>query len=311
MNKIVTIIPCFNEEQTLLHLNNRLTNVLENVLNYKYQVIYIDDGSTDKTWNKIQQLVKNNKNIQGIKLSRNFGHQNAIQAGLENASGDLIFIIDADLQDPPELLPKMIKKIEQGYDVVYGKRILRKGESKFKKISAYLYYRILNLLSDHKIPTDSGDFRLINKKALNAFLKFSENEKYIRGLFSFIGFKQTFVQYARDERFRGETKYSLSKMLSLSFLGITSFSNKPLLFPIWIGFIFGFLSLIFFIKIIIDWNKGFNIQGWTSIMAIILLIGSLNFIILGLIGEYLSRIFSETKNRPRYLIDEFKKNKTK
>lgn len=304
MNKIVTIIPCFNEEHTIDHLHNRLINVLENETNYEYQVIYIDDGSIDNTWKKIQILAKYNNRIQGIKLSRNFGHQNALTAGLQAASGDLTFIIDADLQDPPELLPKMIKKIEQGYDVVYGKRIFRKGESKFKKISAYLYYRILNLLSDHKIPTDSGDFRLINKKALNAFLKFSENEKYIRGLFSFIGFKQTFVEYQRDERFSGETKYSLSKMLSLSFLGITSFSNKPLMISIWFGIFFGFISIIFFIKIIIDWKQGFNIQGWTSIMAIILLIGSINFIILGFIGEYLSRVFSEIKNRPQYLINE-------
>ena len=302
--KVSVVIPCFNEEENIFLIYSNLLKVLDN---YKdYEVIYVDDGSEDKTLEKIQKLGNDNKNIKYLSLSRNFGHQNAIKAGLDYSSGDCVISLDADLQHPPEIIDKMIKKWLEGYDVVYTIRINAKL-SFYKRITSKLFYKIINILSSTKIQQNAADFRLLDKKVVEQIREIKENYLFIRGLISWIGFKQTFIKYKPNERFAGNTKYSFRKMSKFALSGITSFSTKPLYFSIIIGVIIAFLAFLYGVYVIyavIFTDK--VIIGWASLIASVLFIGGLQLIMIGIIGEYLGKLFMENKRRPNYIIKEKK-----
>lgn len=307
MNQVIysIVVPLYNEQEVIEETYRRLKSVMDSI-GESYEVVMINDGSRDLTATMAKDICSKDKNFKLLNFSRNFGHQTAITAGMDYTSGQAIIVIDADLQDPPEIILEMIKKWKQGYEVVYGKRISRKGETFFKKITAKLFYRTLNKLTDVKIPTDVGDFRLIDKKVKDALMKIPEHNRYVRGLISWLGFKQTAVEFEREARFAGETKYPLSKMIKLAVDGITSFSYKPLKFSIAIGSFISFSSIIFAFVVII--MRLFNIttmeQGWASIMVVMLFLFGIVLIMLGIIGEYIGRIFEEVKGRPIYIISE-------
>ncbi len=298
------IIPVYNEQEVLPESYKRLTSTMQET-GEDYELIFVNDGSRDASLSIVSEFAINDKHVNVISFSRNFGHQPAVTAGIDFARGDAVIIIDCDLQDPPRVMLEMIKKWKEGYDVVYGKRLKRLGESFFKKFTASVYYRLLKSMTDFDIPVDTGDFRLLDKKVCEAVRNLNEKNRYLRGMISWVGFKQTAVEYERDERFAGETKYPFKKMLKLAADGITSFSHKPLKFAIGIGFTLSLLSFIYLIIIFIQ--KIFTdttITGWASTVAIILLSQGIVLMILGLMGEYIGRIYDEVKNRPIYIINE-------
>ena len=302
--KYSIIIPVYNESEVIRETYNRLLTVM-NQTKQSYELIFVNDGSTDTTAAIIREFIAKDKNVKLIDLSRNFGHQIAISAGMDSASGDAIVIIDADLQDPPEVILQMIEKWKEGYEVVYGKRIKRKGESFFKNITAKLYYRLLKQMTSVDIPVDTGDFRLIDKKVREVFLTLTEKNRYVRGLISWAGFKQTAVEYVRDERFAGTTKYPLKKMIKFALDGITSFSNKPLKLAIYTGMALSALSFIYLLVVVIQKLFTYTtIIGWASIIAVYLFFNGIILMFLGIIGEYIGRIYEEAKNRPLYVIRE-------
>lgn len=295
--KYSIVVPCYNEEEVIEYTYKRLKEVMENIKD-NYEIIFVNDGSSDATEQLISKICKKDKIIKLINFSRNFGHQTAISAGLRNASGEAIIITDADLQDPPELIYEMIEKWKEGYDVVYGKRKNRKGETRFKKITANVFYKFLNYLTNNRIPEDVGEFRLIDKKVCKAFNELSERRRFIRGLISWVGFKQIEVLYDRDERTAGETKYNLKRMITLAEDGIFSFSYKPLKLSIITGiilFVLGFLYLVFLL-----FNKGKDNSN--KIICIICFVSGLNFIYNGITNEYIERIHETVQNRPLYII---------
>lgn len=300
--KYSIIVPVYNEELVLSHTYERLAKVM-NLVSGDYELIFINDGSSDNTDNIIKDLCKKDSRIKLLNFSRNFGHQIAISAGIDFASGDAAIIIDADLQDPPEVIPEMIKKWQEGYEVVHGKRIKRKGETLFKKITAFLFYRLLKNLTSFDIAVDAGDFRLIDKKVYETIKNMHEKSRYMRGLFSWVGYKQTFVEYVRDERFAGETKYPLRKMVQFALDAVTSFSYKPLRVASYIGFLLSCVSFLYLIVVI--YQRLFTnttITGWTSVIAVNLFFFGIVLIILGIIGEYIGRIYEESKDRPLYIL---------
>lgn len=302
--KYSIIIPVFNEEEVIQHTYSRLKTVMDST-GETYELLFINDGSKDTTAQKLIKLRERDKNVKLIDFSRNFGHQIAISAGMDYASGAAIVIIDADLQDPPELILEMISKWKEGYDVVYAKRSVRKGETYFKKKTALMFYRTLRALTDIDIPIDTGDFRLMDRKVCNEMKSIQEKNRFVRGLVSWVGFKQTAVEYERDERFAGETKYPFKKMLKLSLDGITSFSYKPLKLANYIGILlslFGFIYMlvVFYQKLFTDTT----INGWSSIIIIQLFFSGIVLIMLGVIGEYIGRIYDEAKDRPLYIVRE-------
>jgi dolichol-phosphate mannosyltransferase len=272
---------------------------------FDYEVIFINDGSKDMTESIVKEYCLNDAHLKLISFSRNFGHQTAITAGMDNAKGDAVIVMDADLQDPPEVVLQLISKYEEGYDVVYAIRSKRKGETFFKKLTAKIFYRFLRNMCEVDIPIDTGDFRLISRQVCDVLKGLTERNRYVRGLVSWVGFKQTGIYYEREERFAGETKYPLKKMLKLSMDGITSFSTKPLKMTKWIGLVMAALGFIYALVIIIQKLAGIQMQtGWASTIVIILLIGGIQLIMLGITGEYIARIFDESKNRPLYIIKE-------
>lgn len=302
MTKYSLVIPVFNEEQVIKESYLRIKKAIS-AAGEDYELIYINDGSTDLTDSIIKSFCSNDSHVKLISFSRNFGHQIAISAGLDYASGDAVIVIDADLQDPPEVILEMIKKWKEGFDVVYGKRIERKGETLFKKFTAFAFYRLLKFLTREDLPVDSGDFRLIDKKVCNAIKELSEKSRYMRGLMSWIGFKQAFVTYKREERKAGKTKYPLRKMIHFAIDAITSFSYRPLRLASYLGIIFSIISFI--LITIVIYQKLFTnstIVGWASIIAVTLFFNSLTLIILGIIGEYIGRIYEEAKGRPLYIV---------
>lgn len=313
---ISVIVPCFNEEKIISLTYKRLQNILEKN-KYIYEIIFINDGSTDKTLNILEDIIKSNQNVKIINFSRNFGHQAAVSAGINNCSGDIAIIIDADLQDPPEIFPEMIKIfLKEKCNVVYGVRKSRKKEGIFKKISAKIFYRLINSLSEVKLNIDTGDFRLIDKKVINSFNNFKEKNKYIRGLMNWVGFKQCPIYYDRDPRLLGKTKYTLSKMLKLATTGIFYFSKKPLKIAFAIGFLCITLSLLLVIYVFISkfYYPDSTISGWASTLITIIFFGGVQLFMVGILGEYIGSIFDEVKNRPEYIIDNminFKKTKGK
>ena len=306
MNKISVIVPMYYEEEVAKECYTRLKNVLEKIENYNYEIIFINDGSKDKTLEILKEIAEENKNVKIISFSRNFGHQCAVTAGLRYVTGDAIVIIDADLQDPPELIPEMIKLWEEGNEVIYGKRKSRKGESRFKLLTASMFYKTLNALSDVEIPKDTGDFRLVDRKVVEVINSLPEHNKFLRGLFSWVGFKQKAYEYERKERYAGKTKYPLKKMLKLAQDGIFSFSIKPLKIVGAMGILSVLISIMLFVYAVLsyafDWNN--LVPGWTSLMVTMTFIGGMILISLWMIGEYIGRIYDETKRRPEYIIDE-------
>ncbi len=299
------VVPLYNEQEVLSETYRRLKAVMDST-GETYEVIMVNDGSHDQTAAMAKEICREDPAFKLINFSRNFGHQTAITAGMDYASGKAIVVIDADLQDPPEIIPDMIAKWKDGFEVVYGKRISRKGETFFKTFTARLFYRTLNRLTDVKIPTDVGDFRLIDCKVKDALLKVPEHNRYVRGLISWLGFKQTAVEFVRDPRFAGETKYPLSKMIKLAVDGITSFSYKPLKLSVGIGAFLSAFSLIFALTVVI--LRAFDIStmepGWASLMVVMLFFFGIVLVMLGIIGEYIGRVFEEVKGRPLYIVSE-------
>lgn len=298
------VIPAFNEEVIINETYIKLKKIMDS-LNEEYELIFINDGSTDNTSNLIKGICIKDKHVKLLDFSRNFGHQIAISAGIDYAIGKAVVIIDADLQDPPEVIPEMVKKWKEGYEVIYGKRIKRKGETVFKKVTAYLFYRLLKYLTNYEIPADTGDFRLIDYKVCNALRSISEKSRFMRGIISWIGFKQTFVEYVREERKAGESKYPLKKMIRFALDGITSFSYRPLRLATYIGLFLSAIAFLYFFYAVYQYF--FNIrtvQGWTSTIAATVLFDGIILVMLGIIGEYVGRIYEETKDRPLYILRE-------
>lgn len=301
---ISVVIPVFNEESNLLVLHERLVNVITSISN-NYELIFVNDGSKDKSLQIIKELANKNPQIKYIDFSKNFGHQLAVFAGLENAKGDAIVIIDADLQDPPELIKDLYHKMIEGYDVVFAQREQRVGESWHKLITAKLFYRFINRLSDVSIPLDTGDFRIISKKINDIIVSMPEWNKFLRGQIAWTGFNQTSIQYTREERYAGKTNYSYSKMFSFAFDGITAFSNLPLRLATYLGFVVSLISFFFILYTLYQkYINGNVVQGWSSLMVSILFIGGVQLICLGIIGEYLGRIMDNVKQRPLYIVRE-------
>lgn len=298
------VAPCMNEEDVLEEFYLRVLSVVKEAQISEYEIILIDDGSRDRTWEIIKLIHRKNRKVKGLQLSRNFGHQSALSAGLDEAKGEHIFIIDSDLQDPPELLLPMLRKMHEGFDVVYGQRRERAGETKFKLLSAALFYRVLSKLADIDIPKDTGDFRLINKKVLEAFRKLPETQRFTRGLIAWLGFRQTALLYDRKPRFAGVTKYPLGKMINFSIDALTSFSLKPLRLIILLGVITSGFSLVAFLYSLYGWLYSQTVPGWASLMTVICTLSCVQLICLGVVGEYVGRIFAEAKKRPLYLIQE-------
>lgn len=304
MKKVSVIVPMYYEEEVVNECYNRIKNVLVSLENYEYEIIFVDDGSKDKTLELLEETSSDDENVKVISFSRNFGHQAAVTAGLKYVSGDVVLIIDSDMQDPPELLVDMIKLWEEGNEVIYAKRKVRKGESKFKLFTAKMFYEILNGLSDVEIPKDTGDFRLVDKSVVDIINSMPEHNKFLRGLFSWVGFKQKAIEYERQERFAGKTKYPLKKMLKLAADGIISFSTKPLKLIGGIGIISIFISFIILIYAILSYIFEWNdlTAGWTSLMVAITFFAGVQLVSIWMISEYIARIYDDTKNRPEYII---------
>ncbi len=296
------IVPVYNEEEVVLESYKRLKKVMDG-FGEPYEIIFVNDGSRDRTAYIINEICETDKNVKLVDFSRNFGHQIAITAGMDYSSGNAIVVIDADLQDPPEVIPRMAEKWKEGYDVVYGKRAQRKGETFFKKLTAKVFYRFLKSMTDVDIPVDTGDFRLIDRKVCDALKSINERNRYVRGLISWLGFKQTGVEFVRDKRFAGETKYPLKKMLKFAFDAITSFSYKPLKLASYMGMLLSFFSFVYLLIVI--FQRLFTdktIPGWASTMAVSLFFNGIVLIMLGIIGEYIGRIYDEAKGRPLYIV---------
>lgn len=306
-NELLSIIvPCYNEEEVIEVTYKRLTNVLKN-LKIKYEILFINDGSQDNTLNILLSLIKKDPSIKIISFSRNFGHQSAVAAGLNYCKGDFALIIDADLQDPPEIIPDMLKKLkEEKANVVYGVRKKRQGETIFKKTTAWLFYKIINFLSDIPLPENTGDFRLIDRKVIDSFNNLPEKNKYIRGLISWIGFKQIPYYYVREPRYAGETKYPLSKMIQFATSALLYFTRKPLKLATQLGFLSILMGLLltFYVFFSLIVRPHATVSGWASTMIIIIFFGGVQLLTIGVIGEYIGCIFDEVKNRPIYIIDK-------
>ncbi len=298
---ISVIVPCFDEAEGLSECHDRLTNVLS-ALDTWYEIVYVDDGSRDGTLSALQAIHASDPNVAVIELSRNFGHQTAVTAGLEMAKGQVVVIIDADLQDPPEVITEMLEMWQQGYDVVYGVRDSRAGETGFKMWTAKAFYRLINALSDVEIPLDTGDFRLLDRKAVEAIKSMPERHRLLRGMCSWIGFRQYGLKYARAPRFAGATKYPVRKMLNLALDGIASFSTVPLRFLALIGCGAAGLSVVGIIyALVVRLFTHTWVAGWTISFIGMLFLGGLQMISIGIVGEYVGRIYTEAKQRPLYL----------
>lgn len=300
---ISVIVPVLNEEKNISTLHERL---IKSLSGFNHEIIYINDGSTDKSEEIINNLRKSNKSVRIINLSRNFGHQLAITCGIDHASGDAVVIIDADLQDPPEIIPQMIKKWQQGFDVVYGIRKIRKGESAFKIITADMFYNFINVLSKTKIPKNAGDFRLISKKVVEVLKQTREYQRFLRGMISWVGFRQTGIEYERQERYSGKTKYTTISMVKFAADALLSFSFFPLRLASLLGLITAAGAVLYIFYTFYLTSEGTTVKGWPSTIVIVLFLGSIQLVTIGIIGEYLGRIYEEIKRRPLYIIDSTK-----
>ena len=295
------VAPCFNEEGVLPEFVKRVGAVLDKV-GGTAEIVLVDDGSRDRTWAVMGEAAARDPRVVAVRLMRNHGHQLALTAGLSVCRGERVMIIDADLQDPPELLPDMIALMDQGADVVYGQRRVREGESLFKRATAAAFYRVIGRLTDVEIPPDAGDFRLMTRRVLDLLLAMPERHRFIRGMVAWIGGKQVPLQYDRKARVAGETKYPLTKMVRFAIDAITAFSVVPLMASMTIGWIMAAVGFAFFVYSIIGFVVGYNQPGWTSLMAAIGLLGGMQFLMLGIIGAYLGRLYDQNKGRPLFMI---------
>ena len=306
MKKISVVIPMYFEEEVANECYNRTKKILNSLNNYEHEIVFVNDGSKDKTLEILANIAKNDICVKILSFSRNFGHQAAVTAGLKYTTGDAVVIMDADLQDPPEVIIEMIELWENGNEVIYAKRKSREGESRFKLFTAKMFYKILNGLSDVDIPKDTGDFRLADRKVVDVINSLPEHNKFLRGLFSWVGFKQTPLEYERKQRFAGKTKYPLKKMLKLASDGIISFSTKPLKILGAVGLISVSASIIILIYALISYIFNLNqlTAGWTSIMVTVTFLGGIQLLSIWLISEYIGKIYDESKGRPEYIIDK-------
>jgi dolichol-phosphate mannosyltransferase len=299
------VVPCYNEEACLGALHGRLSAAARSVAGESYEIVFVNDGSRDKSWEMMQALSHGDPHLVAINLSRNHGHQLALTAGLDLCSGERILIIDADLQDPPELLPEMIAEMErQGADVVYAVRRQRAGETAFKLATAKIFYRLLSRLAEIEIPRDTGDFRLMSRRALDAFLSLPEQARFIRGMVAWVGFRQVPIVYDRAERHAGETKYPFSKMLRFALDAVTGFSTAPLRMASHIGLWLVAFSALILLYIAFGFLTGRATQGWTSLMLVVVILGAVQMFVLGMIGEYIGRLYIESKRRPLYIVSD-------
>nr|WP_210350809.1 glycosyltransferase family 2 protein [Rhodoblastus acidophilus] len=304
--QLSVVVPCYNEENGLDALRRRIVAACQTCAADDYEIVLVNDGSSDRTWDVMARFSAQDPRVVAVNLSRNHGHQLALSAGLSLARGDRVFIIDADLQDPPELLGEMMARMDAGADVVYGQRIERQGETRFKKLSAYLFYRVLDRLVDVSIPTDTGDFRLMSRRALDVLNAMPEHHRFIRGMVSWLGFRQEAVPYARAPRFADSSKYPLAKMIRFALDAITGFSIRPLRLASYLGFAVSLIALVMMLYALISYLLGNTVSGWTSMTLIILAVASVQFMLMGVIGEYLGRLYMESKRRPLYIIDEIR-----
>lgn len=311
MKKISILIPAYNEQEVLEPLYDRLNRLADNNKSYAFEFLFVDDGSRDKTIEIIKGYADNDARIKYISLSRNFGKETAMIAGLDSVSGDATVIIDADLQHPPELIPEMIKYWEQGFNDVYAKRNDRKGESWIKKVFTKWFYGILQKSSRFPVQMDIGDFRLLDRRCVQALQQIRETQRYTKGMFSWIGFKKKEVLYSPDKRAAGETKWNFKQLFNFAIDGITSFTTAPLRISSVLGFIVSFTAFIYILVVVITTLvNGGDVAGYPSMMAVILFLGGVQLLSLGIIGEYIGRIFTEVKQRPLYLVQESNVTKT-
>jgi polyisoprenyl-phosphate glycosyltransferase len=310
MKLITILVPAYNEEEVIIHLYERLTNVIKGVQNYKFEILFVNDGSKDKTIDIIKFLRQKDLRVSYIDLSRNYGKEIAMAAGFDYAKGDSIIVIDADLQHPPELIPKMISHWEEGYEDIYAKRLERKGEGWFKKYTSKKYYQLLQKTTRIPILPDVGDFRLLDRRCVEALVQLRESQRNTKGMYSWIGFKKKEIIYEALPRAGGKTKWSLLSLVDLAIEGITSFTIFPLRLSTISGFIISMFAFLYLIIIVIKtFLFGSDVSGYPSLMVVILFLGGIQLISLGIIGEYLGRIFNETKNRPLYFIEEYNSEK--
>ena len=301
--ELSVVIPAYNEESNVATMYERLVSALDEVVD-GLEILYVDDGSADATWERVAELAANDPRVRGLRFARNFGHQAALTAGVDASRGRAVVIIDGDLQDPPEIIPEMVARWREGFEVVYGQREEREGETWFKLATAKLFYRILRGITNVEIPVDTGDFRLMGPRAVEAFRALPERNRFIRGLVSWIGFSQTAVRYTRRARQVGETKFPVRRMLRFALDGITSFSFFPLRIATWTGFAVSLFAFLYIVVVLVLKVVGVSWLGYTSLMAAILFLGGVQLLMIGIIGEYLGRIFDEVKRRPLYLVGE-------
>lgn len=306
MSKLTVVVPAYNESEGLREFHARLAAVLDQ-LDLESEVLYVDDGSRDDTFEVMRALRESDPRVSTLKLSRNFGKELALTAGLDYVDADAAVVIDADLQDPPELIPTFVQHWREGYDVVYGTRASRAGETGFKKFTASGFYRVMGRLSSTPIPRDTGDFRLLSRRALDALKQVRERQRFMKGLFTWVGFRQLSVVYHRDPRYAGETKWNYWKLWNFAIEGITSFSGAPLKLATYFGLLTAIVAFLFGVWVLAKalW-LGDPVRGYPSLMVVVLFLGGAQLMALGVIGEYLGRLYVESKQRPLYLIDEYR-----
>ncbi|HEX3149491.1 MAG TPA: glycosyltransferase family 2 protein [Gemmataceae bacterium] len=297
------VSPCFNEEDGLREYHRRVSATVA-PLCIAYEIVLVDDGSRDRTWDIMQELAAEDPQVVCIKLSRNHGQQLALTAGLSACRGYRVLILDADLQDPPELLPQMMELMDQGAEVVYGQRRHRAGESRRKLFTSALFYRFINRLTDVRIPQDTGDFRIMSRRVLDLFLSMPERQRFVRGMISWLGFRQVPLLYDRDARFAGETKWGLKMLVKLAIDAVTSFSTRPLKIASLLGVAFGLASFALLGYALISWLFLGAVEGWTSLMMVTTMLGGIQLLVIGIQGEYLGRLFDQAKGRPLFMVDQ-------
>ena len=298
------MVPVYNEAEVIGLFYERTVSALTALAGCDYELLFVDDGSQDDSYRQLAAYADKNPRVRVVKFSRNFGHQIAITAGIDHARGDCVVVIDADLQDPPEVIASMIDQWRAGFDVVYGVRSDRAGENAMKLMTAKAFYRLLQRLTNIEIPANVGDFRLMSRRTVDELNQLREKDRFVRGLVSWIGFKQTGVEYSRDKRYAGVTKYPYRKMIKFAFDGISSFSTVPLKLATWTGYLAALLAVMYLLSVFIQKLLGYTVDGWATIMVAMLFLGSVQLICLGILGEYLGRIFNEVKPRPMYIIEQ-------
>jgi dolichol-phosphate mannosyltransferase len=298
------VVPVYNEATVLASFYDRATRALAALDGLSYEMLFVDDGSRDASFEHLATFAAGDPRVRVLKLSRNFGHQVAITAGIDHARGDCVVVIDADLQDPPEIIASMVALWRQGFDVVYGTRSERDGETPMKIATAAGFYRLLGRLTNVEIPPDVGDFRLMSRRVVDQLRLLREKDRFVRGLVSWVGFRQTGISYARDRRQGGQTKYPYRRMIKFAFDGITSFSTVPLKLATWTGYAAALLAVLYLLSVFVQKLLGYTIEGWATIMVAMLFMGAVQLICLGILGEYLGRIFNEVKARPMYVVEE-------